>query len=70
MLFSLIIIQFFALITPGPDFAFVASTALKGNKKDIFYSCVGITLGVFFWAFLSMTGLHILFAQYPVAQVL
>lgn len=67
---GILILQFFALITPGPDFILVSRTGLTSNKIAIFRVVLGICTSVSIWMILSILGLHILFQTYPVLNKL
>ncbi|AIL32796.1 LysE family transporter [Basilea psittacipulmonis] len=62
---NLIIIQFFGLLTPGPDFFYVSRVAVKHTQKVILANILGITAGVLFWATLATLGLSLLMHAYP-----
>ncbi|BCD45069.1 hypothetical protein NHP194003_01060 [Helicobacter suis] len=44
----ILLIDFFALLLPGPDFLIVSSYALKTNFKSAFLVVCGVSLGCFF----------------------
>ncbi|OOF76888.1 hypothetical protein BKG96_09370 [Rodentibacter caecimuris] len=62
---NLLIVHLFGLMTPGPDFFYVTRMAASNSRRNTFYGVIGITLGVSFWAALSMLGLTVLFAMMP-----
>lgn len=62
---NLIIVHLFGLMTPGPDFFYVSRMAASNSRRNTFYGVIGITLGVAFWAAVSMMGLAVLFATIP-----
>lgn len=42
---NLILIQFFGLLTPGPDFFYVSRMAASNLRRNVTAGIVGITLG-------------------------
>lgn len=71
MSFLLILcVHFFALLTPGPDFLLVSTYALKTNFKKAFKATLGISLAILFWIILSLSGLKLLFENFPLMQVI
>ncbi|OOF54195.1 hypothetical protein BKK56_10005 [Rodentibacter genomosp. 2] len=62
---NLLIVHLFGLMTPGPDFFYVSRMAASNSRRNTLYGVIGITLGVAFWAAVSMMGLAVLFATMP-----
>lgn len=62
---NLMIVHLFGLMTPGPDFFYVARMAARDSKRHGIYGICGITLGIMFWAAASMLGLAMLFVTVP-----
>lgn len=62
---NLLIVHLFGLMTPGPDFFYVSRMAASNSRHNALYGVIGITLGVAFWAVVSMLGLVVLFATMP-----
>ncbi|BFU59784.1 MULTISPECIES: LysE family transporter [Rodentibacter] len=62
---NLIIVHLFGLMTPGPDFFYVSRMAASNSRRNTICGILGITLGVAFWAALSMLGLAMLFVTVP-----
>ncbi|OOF46384.1 hypothetical protein BKK51_02555 [Rodentibacter trehalosifermentans] len=62
---NLLIVHLFGLMTPGPDFFYVSRMAASNSHRNTVYGILGITLGVAFWAAVSMLGLTVLFATMP-----
>lgn len=62
---NLTIVHLFGLMTPGPDFFYVARMAAGDSKRHGIYGICGITLGIMFWAAASMLGLAMLFVTVP-----
>lgn len=65
---NLIIVHFFGLITPGPDFFYVSRLSASGTRSNALAGVIGITIGVSFWALASILGLAILFRTMPMLQ--
>jgi len=53
-----------ACISPGPNTLLVMSIALN-SRIAAFWVCVGLAIGGFIWAFLSLAGVSQLLMQYP-----
>ena len=66
---NLMIVHLFGLMTPGPDFFYVARMAAGDSKRHGIYGICGITLGIMFWAAASMLGLAMLFVTVPTLHV-
>ncbi|WP_163534507.1 LysE family transporter [Helicobacter suis] len=66
----ILLIDFFALLLPGPDFLIVSSYALKTNFKSAFLVVCGVSLGCFFWIILSLSGLKMLLEAFPLMKIL
>lgn len=62
---NLMIVHLFGLMTPGPDFFYVSRMAASNSRRNTVCGIFGITLGVAFWAALSMLGLAVLFVTMP-----
>lgn len=62
---NLMIVHFFGLITPGPDFFYVSRLAASNSRRNAICGVIGITIGVLFWALASILGLAILFTTIP-----
>lgn len=67
---GILILQFFCLIIPGPDFLLVSRTGITGSKIAVCKVVAGICTGALIWMILSILGLHILFQTYPVLNKL
>lgn len=67
-LMTLVLIHFFALITPGPDFLLVSQTAISRSRSEAMWVVAGITVGVMFWAILALLGLNIIFEKFAVLK--
>ncbi|WP_163555310.1 LysE family transporter [Helicobacter suis] len=66
----ILLIDFFALLLPGPDFLIVSSYALKTDFKKAFLVVCGISLGCFFWIILSLSGLKMVLEAFPLMKIL
>ncbi|TYG33704.1 hypothetical protein FW755_00640 [Lonepinella koalarum] len=63
---NLIIIHFFGLLSPGPDFFYVSRMAVSNSRRNTICGILGITMGVAIWAAAAILGLAILFKTMPV----
>ncbi|MBV7387662.1 LysE family transporter [Pasteurellaceae bacterium TAE3-ERU1] len=70
MLFALkiLLIHTIALMSPGPDFFFVARKSLAEPQRNVVLGILGICAGLSIWVIASIVGLAILFALYPAIQ--
>lgn len=67
---TLALVQWVALMSPGPDFFYVSQTAASRSRREALAGVAGIALGVAVWAGLALAGLSWLFARAGVlAQV-
>ena len=66
----ILLIHFFALLLPGPDFFIVSSYALKADFQKAALVVFGVSLAIFIWIVLSLSGLKIAFDVFPLAKVL
>lgn len=69
-LFTIAAVHLIALMAPGPDCFIVMQTAVGRSRKEALCCVLGITLGVAFWAALSLLGLQWLFEQFAWLQQL
>ena len=65
---NLIIVHFFGLLSPGPDFFYVSRKAASASRRASVAAVLGICAGVFVWATASLLGLSLLFATMPALQ--
>ncbi|WP_439257588.1 homoserine/threonine efflux transporter [Lonepinella sp. BR2271] len=63
---NLIIVHFFGLLSPGPDFLYVSRMAASNSRRNTICGILGITLGVAMWAAAAILGLAILFKTLPI----
>lgn len=60
LFFTVALVHFVALLSPGPDFFFVSQTAVSRSRKEAMMGVLGITCGVVIWAGIALLGLHLL----------
>ncbi|KAE9526356.1 LysE family transporter [Testudinibacter aquarius] len=65
LVIKLFFVHLFALVSPGPDFFFVARKAISENQRSAVLGVVGIILGLVVWLSASLLGLALLFKLYP-----
>lgn len=56
-MFTIMLIHFFGLASPGPDFLYVVRQSVKGSTRAGILASIGISIGIVFWAALSIFGL-------------
>lgn len=66
----ILLIHLFALLLPGPDFFIVSSYALKADFKKALSVVFGVSLAVFIWVVVSLSGLKIVFDIFPLMRIL
>ncbi|MGJ8522411.1 Threonine efflux protein [Carnimonas sp. R-84981] len=69
-LLPLMLIHLGVLISPGPDFLFVAQTSVQRGLRQAFVAALGVVLGILGWATLAVTGLSILVSVRPIHVVI
>lgn len=69
MFLWILIIHFFGLILPGPDFFLVSSYALREGIKSALKASLGASLAMSVWIILSILGLSVIFHQFPFLQI-
>ncbi|EGK8090345.1 LysE family transporter [Campylobacter lari] len=69
MFLWILIIHFFGLILPGPDFFLVSSYALREGIKSALKASLGVGLAMSVWIILSILGLSVIFHQFPFLQI-
>lgn len=67
-LLTIAAVHIIALMSPGPDCFIVMQTAVARSRKEAICCVLGITLGVAFWAALSLIGLQWLFERFAGLQ--
>ncbi len=55
--------MFFALLSPGPDFAFILNQSIKYGKTTSIYTSFGLGAGVFVHIFYSILGLGLIISK-------
>ncbi|MBX1886331.1 LysE family transporter [Campylobacter peloridis] len=65
-----LIIHFFGLILPGPDFFLISSYALREGFKNALKASLGVSFAMSVWIILSILGLSVIFHQFPFLQVI
>ncbi|MCR6575269.1 LysE family translocator [Campylobacter insulaenigrae] len=70
MFFSILIVHFFGLLLPGPDFLLVSSYALKNGVKSALKASFGVSVAMSIWIILSVLGLSVIFHQFPFLQII
>lgn len=58
-----------ALLTPGSDFFFISTCALKFSFKEALKAAFGVSLAILLWIIFSLTGLKILCDIFPFIQL-
>ena len=66
----ILLIHLFALLLPGPDFFIVSSYALQADFKKALSVVFGVSLAVFIWVVVSLSGLKIVFDVFPLMRIL
>jgi threonine/homoserine/homoserine lactone efflux protein len=59
------LLQIFALVSPGPDFAVVVRQSIHGGRRAAIFTSMGITTGIFFHMGYALFGLGWLLSRYP-----
>ncbi|KMW60488.1 Threonine efflux protein [Candidatus Rhodobacter oscarellae] len=59
-----------AQLSPGPNLAAVASTALGDGRRPALFVVLGVAIGMFVWSFSTALGLAALLEQFPLSLVL
>ena len=62
---SIALFWIIAVITPGPNFFLIATTALQLNKKAALLAVLGILSGTLLWIFSGFLGITLLFHIAP-----
>ncbi len=65
MIWNIIIIHLLGMMSPGPDFFYIARTAALHGRKNAVFAVLGIVTGVMFWAGATMLGLSLLLKTFP-----
>lgn len=70
MIWNIIIVHFLGMMSPGPDFFYIARTAALYGRKHAICAALGIVTGVMFWATATMLGLSLLLKAWPVLNII
>ncbi|WP_416192650.1 LysE family transporter [Neisseria sp. CCUG12390] len=65
MIWNIIVIHLLGMMSPGPDFFYIARTAALYGRKNAVFAVFGIVTGVMFWAAATMLGLSLLLKNFP-----
>lgn len=65
---TIFFVHLVGLLSPGPDFFYVARKAMGSSRRDALWASVGICIGVTFWAFVTLFGLAFLNRTFPSFQ--
>lgn len=65
---TIFFVQLAGLISPGPDFFYVARKAMGSSRRNALWASVGICIGVTFWALVTLFGLAFLNRVFPSFQ--
>lgn len=64
-LFTLLCVNFLALITPGPDFAVVTYHCLSGSRRNALFASLGIAAALLINSFFYIFGVFIVINKFP-----
>ncbi|EAK0793385.1 UNVERIFIED_CONTAM: LysE family transporter [Campylobacter lari] len=70
MFLWILLIHFFGLILPGPDFFLISSYALREGVRSALKASLGVSLAMSVWIILSILGLSAIFYQFPFLQII
>ena len=65
---TIFFVQLMGLISPGPDFFYVARKAMSDSRRNAILGTLGITIGVAFWSLMVLFGLAFLNRTVPAFQ--
>ena len=63
--FTVAILHFFAVASPGPDFVLISRQCLRYGRNIALWTSLGIAIGILFHVALSLIGLTILIQNQP-----
>ena len=63
--FTVALLHFFAVSSPGPDFILVTRQAIKLGRKAAIYTSLGIGIGILIHSLAAITGLTLLISSNP-----
>ena len=58
--FTIVILHFFAVASPGPDFVLITRQCFKYGRRSAIWTSLGISIGILVHIFLSLIGLAII----------
>ncbi|AUI66186.1 MULTISPECIES: LysE family transporter [Glaesserella] len=67
-MWTIFFVQLVGLISPGPDFFYVSRKAMADTRRNAILGAIGISIGVGFWALLTLFGLAFLNKTLPSFQ--
>ncbi|MCT8549324.1 LysE family transporter [Glaesserella parasuis] len=67
-MWTIFFVQLLGLISPGPDFFYVSRKAMADTRRNAILGAIGISIGVAFWALLTLFGLAFLNKHFPSFQ--
>ena len=65
--FLIAVIHFFAVATPGPDFALILKQSIRYDRKTAIVTSLGIGTGILLHVSYSIIGLSVVFSTHPFA---
>ncbi|OOH85458.1 hypothetical protein BMT54_11790 [Pasteurellaceae bacterium 15-036681] len=65
---TIFFVQLVGLVSPGPDFFYVARKAMADSRRNAILGTIGITIGVGFWSLVVLFGLAFLNRTVPTFQ--
>lgn len=60
IIYAVMVMHLFALMTPGPDFAIVSQSAAKYGFKKAMLAAIGVSCAILIWATAAVSGLAVL----------
>ena len=63
--FTVALLHFFAVSSPGPDFILVTRQAIKLGRKAAIYTSLGIGIGILIHSLAAITGLTLIISSNP-----
>lgn len=67
-MWTIFLVQLVGLISPGPDFFYIARKAMGDSRRNALLATIGICLGVGFWSLMVLFGLAALNRLIPSFQ--
>lgn len=66
LILGILLIDFLALVSPGPNFVLVSSSAVAQSRRQAIWTACGIATGSFAWAGAAALGIVSVFEVFPV----